>query len=132
MSLLNPSAGGVIIGVLVADFRAFTLAATQDVQPVTAYDGAINVPNIGSGTPEMSATVNGAAEGGAANTALNMPTPSISAAATFTLDTGVTESCNVSVSKIQAASYCGHVNGVIVLNFSMKSIGEITEMWATA
>ena len=138
-SALIPKNGAVAYGSFVADFASFDIDVSQAVDTITPYGSNVCSVNVGSGTPDFVMTVGAFALAHATNTPPNLAgtntsSPTIftsgGATATFTLDTGCTESGTCIVQRMRISH--ARMRGFVPVAMTLRNQSEITEAWATA
>src|SRR5690349_218009 len=103
-SPLIPKNGAVTLAGYLMDFASFDLESAMSVENVTPYGSNTCSKNIGSGTPDFSASVGAFALAHTTSTPLKMDTlAATGAAAVFTLDTGVSEAATMVVQSLRVS-----------------------------
>lgn len=130
---LSPKNGAISYGSFVADFTSFQIKASQSVENVTPYGTNTACKNVGNATPDFAFNISafclahntGTAPALAGGTASAFNT--LGYATTFTLDTGVTEACNMVVESITI----GHARMRAAVNYDIggKSESDLIEVW---
>jgi hypothetical protein len=134
VSSLVPKNGAIAYGGYVADFASFDIDGSQAVDNVTPYGTNTCSKNVGSGTPTFTFNVGAFALAHATNTPFNLPGTSTifssgGATATFTLDTGVTESGTVITERFRVSH--ARMRGYVPIAITARNGAEITEVYAT-
>lgn len=137
-SSLVPKNGSITYGSYVADFASFDIDAAQAVDVVTPYGANISSKNVGSNTADFVFTIGAFALAHALNTPPQIGVTTGAAlqwasggqAATFTLDTGVSEACNVVTQRFRISH--ARMRGFVPYAITGKNAGDVTEVWATS
>ncbi len=132
---LAPQNGAVAFpGSLVADYGSFEIGESQATESVACYGAAVYDNYRGSGTPHTSISAAGFAKAHASST---VPfgtggglTVAAGAAATFTIDTGVTYAGSFVVTSVRLMH--ARLRAAIPLTWSLEISGDPTVTWATS
>jgi hypothetical protein len=147
---LFPRNGAISLGAFAStglDFASFDIDAGQAVDVVTPYGSGTCSKNVGSGTPDFVFTIGAFGLQGATTAAPQLPGVALGAttglslflggsgtgqtqAATFTLDTGCTESCNVVTNRFRLSH--ARMRGFAPIALTCKNANDITESWITS
>ena len=130
---LSPKNGAIAYGTFAADFTSFQIKASQSVENVTPYGTNTACKNVGNATPDFNFNISAFALAHNANTAPSIAGGTASAfntlgyATTFTLDTLVTEACNMVVESITL----GHARMRAAVNYDItgKNESDMVEVW---
>ncbi len=139
---LNPSKGSIVIGPLNVDWASQSIKGSQAVDNVTPYDTShVMVKNIGSGTPGQQVTVGGFAVRGTnvpglglgnntnlAATSTNFVWNATGLAATFQLDSGITESGEYILQDLSVSQK--RMSGATPIAATLMNQWDVAEAWA--
>lgn len=136
---LVPKNGAITYGTYVADFASFDIDGAQAVDVVTPYGSNVSSKNVGSNTADFVFTIGAFALAHAANTPPQIGVTAANGApqwasggvaATFTLDTGVSEACNVVTQRFRISH--ARMRGFVPFAITGKNAGDVTEVWAVS
>jgi hypothetical protein len=136
-ALLTPSLGAVAAPATfgsASDFGSIEMSEEQFGESVAAYGAAVYDPWRFSGTPHSQVNTTGFARAHASNTqpfgALGGMTSAGGAAATFTLDTGVTVAGTYGYRSVRLTH--ARLRAAVALQHEMHSTGDPTVTWPTS
>lgn len=125
---LIPKNGAVVAAGITADYNNFEIESKQAVEDVTPYGTNTCAKHTGSGTPAFTVNIGAFALAHAAGTPLALPVlGATGAAATFTLDTGVTETGTFITESIKVTH--GRMRAAVPVAMVLQNGGDVTEAW---
>jgi len=127
-----PKNGSVVLGSFVFDFHAFSIEQMQSVEEVTPYGMNVASKNVGNGTPDFDISIQAYALEGATNTPplFGSATAAGGYAATLTIDTGVSEACQLVIARFGLST--GRMRAAVPYAISGKNGGDMVETWAVS